>query len=116
MDANPQSIVPTAFDEVEHSEGPPMLPGEVAAPPTPAPPRLAALYDVPVKVEAVLGGAKMRVDELLGTGPGSVIELDRRVGEPVDVLVNGRLLARGELVLIEGGLGVTLTEIVRQEG
>lgn len=117
MDANPQSIVPTAFDEVEQGEGPPMLPGEVTAPaPASAPPRLAALYDVPVKVEAVLGGAKMRVDELLGTGPGSVIELDRRVGEPVDVLVNGRLLARGELVLIEGGLGVTLTEIVRQEG
>ena len=115
MDANPQSIVPAAFDEADTA--PPLLPGEVPPPqPAAAPPALAALYDIPVKVEAVLGGARMRVDELLGTGPGSVIELDRRVGEPVDVIVNGRLLARGELVLIEGGLGVTLTEIVRQEG
>lgn len=115
MDANPQSVVPTAFDE---GDAPPaLLPGEVTPPASPAaPPRLAALYDIPVRVEAVLGGAKMRVDELLAFGPGSVVELDRRVGEPVDVMVNGRLLARGELVLIEGGLGITLTEIVRQEG
>lgn len=78
-------------------------------------PSLAPLSEVPVTVEAVLGSASMTVDELLALGAGSVIEVDRRVGDPVDLVVGGRLLARGELVLIDGALGLTLTEIVRRE-
>ncbi len=83
--------------------------------PSPAGAALGAVYDIPVKVQAVLGGARMPINELLRMKNGAVIELDRRVGEPVDVLVNDRLIARGELVLIDGALGLTLTEIVKQE-
>lgn len=90
------------------------LPVEVAAEPA-ARPSLAPLFDIPVTVEAVLGSATLTVDELLGLAAGSVIEVDRRVGDPIDLIVGGRLLARGELVLIDGALGLTLTEIVRRE-
>lgn len=76
---------------------------------------LEAVHDVPVRVQAVLGRARMPVGELLQLGAGTVVELDRRVGEPVDIFVNDRLIARGEVVLIDGALGVTLTEIVRPE-
>ena len=93
------------------------LPVPQPAPPAPsgARPSLAPLADVPVTVEAVLGGCTLTVDELLGLGAGSVIEVDRRVGDPIDLMVGGRLLARGELVLIDGALGLTLTELVRRE-
>lgn len=76
---------------------------------------LAALYEVPVKVQAVLGRARMPIGDLLKLQIGTVVELDRRVGEPVDIFVNNRLIARGEVVIIESALGVTLTEIVREE-
>lgn len=89
---------------------------EVAAGSRVPEPGLAALLDVPVKVQAVLGRARMPIGELLKLAIGSVVELDRRVGEPVDIFVNNRLIARGEVVVIEGVLGVTLTEIVRDEG
>ncbi|WP_231862612.1 flagellar motor switch protein FliN [Sphingorhabdus sp. M41] len=76
---------------------------------------LDAVYDVPVTIQAILGRAKMSVADVVRLKVGHVIELDRRVGEPVDILVNGRLIARGEVVLIDGLLGVTLTEIVRRD-
>jgi flagellar motor switch protein FliN/FliY len=76
---------------------------------------LEALYDVPVKVQAVLGRARMPIGDLLKLQIGTVVELDRRVGEPIDIFVNNRLIARGEVVMIENALGVTLTEIVREE-
>lgn len=74
---------------------------------------LEPLYDVPVTVSAVLGRSKMEVSDLLRMDSGKVIELDRKVGEAVDIFVNGRLIARGEVVLVEGKLGVTMTEILR---
>ena len=77
--------------------------------------RLDAVHDVPVKVQAVLGRSRMPIGELLRLKAGMVVELDRRVGEPVDIFVNDRLIARGEVVMIDHSLGVTLTEIVRQE-
>lgn len=76
---------------------------------------LQAVYDVPVKVQAVLGRARMPIGDLLKLKSGMVVELDRRVGEPVDIFVNDRLIARGEVVLIDNALGVTLTEIVRDD-
>jgi flagellar motor switch protein FliN/FliY len=79
----------------------------------PTPDDLQAVFDVPVKVQAVLGRSRMDIGELLRLKPGAVVELDRRVGEPVDIFVNNRLIARGEVVLIDSTLGVTLTEIVR---
>ena len=76
---------------------------------------IEAVHDVPVKVQAVLGRARMPVGDLLHLSSGTVVELDRRVGEPVDIFVNDRLIARGEVVLIDNALGVTLTEIVRAD-
>jgi flagellar motor switch protein FliN len=76
---------------------------------------LEAVFDVPVQVSAVLGRSKMDVGELLKLGPGTVLELDRRVGEAIDIYVNNRLVARGEVVLVEDKLGVTMTEIIKQE-
>jgi flagellar motor switch protein FliN/FliY len=76
---------------------------------------LEAVFDVPVQVSAVLGRARMDVGELLKLGPGAVLELDRKVGEAIDIYVNNRLIARGEVVLVEDKLGVTMTEIIKAE-
>jgi flagellar motor switch protein FliN/FliY len=76
---------------------------------------LEALFDVPVKVSAVLGRARMPVGDLLKLGPGAVLELDRKVGEAIDIYVNNRLVARGEVVLVEDKLGVTMTEIIKAD-
>jgi flagellar motor switch protein FliN len=74
---------------------------------------LEAVFDVPVQVSAVLGRARMEVGNLLNLGPGTVLELDRKVGEAIDIYVNNRLVARGEVVLVEDKLGVTMTEIIK---
>jgi flagellar motor switch protein FliN/FliY len=76
---------------------------------------LEAVFDVPVHVSAVLGRTRMDVGELLKLGPGTVIELDRKVGEAIDIFVNNRLVARGEVVLVEDKLGVTMTEIIKTD-
>ena len=76
---------------------------------------LEAVYDIPVKVSAVLGKSTMQVSQLLKLGRGAVIELDRKVGEAIDIYVNNRLVARGEVVVIEDRLGVTMTEIIKTE-
>jgi flagellar motor switch protein FliN/FliY len=76
---------------------------------------LEAVFDVPVQVSAVLGRTRMEVGDLLKLGPGTVLELDRKVGEAIDIYVNNRLVARGEVVLVEEKLGVTMTEIIRAE-
>lgn len=76
---------------------------------------LEAVHEVPVKLQALLGRARMTVAELMQVAPGRVVELDRKVGEPVDIFVSNRLIARGEVVLIDRALGVTLTEIVHED-
>jgi len=76
---------------------------------------LDAVYDVPVQVSAVLGRAQMQVSQLLKLGRGAVVELDRKVGEAVDIYVNNRLVARGEVVVVEDRLGVTMTEIIKTD-
>jgi flagellar motor switch protein FliN/FliY len=76
---------------------------------------LEAVLDVPVHVSAVLGRTRMDVGDLLKLGPGTVLELDRKVGESIDIFVNNRLVARGEVVLVEERLGVTMTEIIKAE-
>src|ERR1700730_1564783 len=76
---------------------------------------LEAVFDVPVQVSAVLGRSRMDVGQLLKIGPGTVLELDRKVGEAIDIYVNDRLVARGEVVLVEEKLGVTMTEIIKAE-
>ena len=86
----------------------------------PAAPRgardLEAVYDIPVTVSAVLGKATMQVSQLLKLGRGAVVELDRKLGEAIDIYVNNRLVARGEVVMVDDNrLGVTMTEIVKAD-
>ena len=76
---------------------------------------LEAVFDVPVQVSAVLGRSKMDIGDLLKLGPGAVLELDRKVGEAIDIYINNRLVARGEVVLVEEKLGVTMTEMIKAE-
>ncbi|HUZ72631.1 MAG TPA: flagellar motor switch protein FliN [Stellaceae bacterium] len=89
------------------------------APPAEARPQTAkdleAVYDIPVQISAVLGRATMQVSQLLKLGRGAVVELDRRVGEAIDIYVNNRLVARGEVVVVDQRLGVTMTEIVKAD-
>tara|TARA_R110002110_G_scaffold46353_3_gene140167 strand:+ start:1704 stop:2063 length:360 start_codon:yes stop_codon:yes gene_type:complete len=74
---------------------------------------LEAVFDVPVNVSAVLGKTHMEVSSLLKLGRGTIVELDRKVGEAIDIYVNDRLVARGEVVVVDDRLGVTMTEIIK---
>jgi flagellar motor switch protein FliN/FliY len=74
---------------------------------------LAPVFEVPVNISAVLGRANLSVAQLLQLGEGSVLELDRKVGEAIDIYVNSRLVARGEVVIVDDRLGVTMTEIIK---
>jgi flagellar motor switch protein FliN/FliY len=75
---------------------------------------LEAVYEIPVTVSAVLGRTTMQVSQLLKLGRGAVVELDRKLGEAIDVYVNNRLVARGEVVMVDDNrLGITMTEIVK---
>lgn len=76
---------------------------------------LEAVYDIPVRVSAVLGETTMQIHQLLKLGRGAVVPLDRKVGEAVDIYVNDRLVARGEVVIIDDKLGITMTEIVKNK-
>ena len=77
---------------------------------------LEAVYEIPVTVSAVLGKATMQVNQLLKLGRGAVVELDLKLGEAIDIYVNNRLVARGEVVMVEDNrLGVTMTEIVKAD-
>ncbi|MCP4394704.1 MAG: flagellar motor switch protein FliN [Alphaproteobacteria bacterium] len=77
---------------------------------------LEAVYDIPVQVSAVLGKTRLPVSELLKLGTGSVVELNRKVGESIDIYVNNRLVARGEVVIVDDRLGITMTEIIKNDG
>lgn len=77
--------------------------------------RLSAVYDVPVQLSAVLGRTTMPVNQLLRLGRGAVVALDRKVGEPVDIFVNNRLVARGEVLVVDDHLGITMTEIIKSD-
>ncbi|MDX2102826.1 MAG: flagellar motor switch protein FliN [Alphaproteobacteria bacterium] len=79
------------------------------------PKELGAVYDIPVQVSAVLGRATMQVSQLLKLGRGAVVELDRKVGEAIDIYVNNRLVARGEVIIVDEKLGVTMTEIIKSD-
>ncbi|MFA6031940.1 MAG: flagellar motor switch protein FliN [Myxococcota bacterium] len=80
---------------------------------------LDAILRIPVSIQVVLGSATMQVANLMKLRRGAVVPLDHRVGEPVDVVVNGRIVARGEVVIAEDDnsrFGVSLTEIVNVQG
>ncbi len=76
---------------------------------------LETVYDIAVQITVVLGKTSMQVNNLLKLGRGAVIELDKKVGEPIDIFVNNRLVARGEVVVVEDRIGVTMTEIIKAE-
>lgn len=97
----------------EFSESACLVPLEEAGEKTAA--DLATVFDVPVNISAVLGKSHMSVAQLLKLNKGSVLELDRKVGEAIDIFVNNRLIARGEVVVVEDRLGVTMTEIIKGE-
>ncbi len=115
----PSQLVPAEFDDLSRTSARDDTDSSAGARIDPGSSTVAhefeAVYDVPVKVHAVLGRSRMEIGELMRLKAGDVVELDRRVGEPVDMFVNNRLIARGEVVLIDNALGVTLTEIVRQD-
>lgn len=73
---------------------------------------VGAILDVPVSMSLEVGRAKLTIGELLQLGPGSIVELDRAAGEPLDVLLNGRLVARGEVVVTDDKFGIRLLDIV----
>lgn len=76
-----------------------------------------AILGVSINVQIVLGGCHLPISDLLKLGRGSIIELDRRIGQPVDVMVNGRLVARGDLLKLEDdAVGVTLKEMIKEPG
>jgi flagellar motor switch protein FliN len=76
---------------------------------------LETVYDIPVQITVILGRTSMQVNQLLKLGRGAVIELDKKVGEPIDIFVNNRLVARGEVVVVEDRIGVTMTEIIKAD-
>ncbi|MDB2414768.1 flagellar motor switch protein FliN, partial [Rickettsiales bacterium] len=74
---------------------------------------LESISDIPVEVSAILGQTTMPVSQLLKMGRGAVVKLDRKVGEAIDIYVNNRLVAKGEVVIVENRIGVTMTEIIK---
>ncbi len=106
-DLDLDGVAPAQEEEDEEGQLP-----DGGRPPTNAK-ELEAVYDIPVQVSAVLGKANMQVSQLLKLGRGAVVELDRKVGEAIDIYVNNRLVARGEVVVVEEHLGVTMTEIIK---
>ena len=75
-----------------------------------------AIYEVAVDVTAVLGTSMMAISQILKLGRGAVVELDRRVGEDIELHANSQLIARGEIVVVDDQLGVTVTDIVKRSG
>jgi len=80
--------------------------------PTGAPNAMDFILDIPLQLSVRIGSARMLIRELLQLGQGSVIELDKLAGEPMEVLVNGKLVARGEAVVVNEKLGIRLTDVI----
>ena len=106
---------PMDLNEISAAEGAEMSLDQEYAIGQPMASDVTAIYDIPVQISAVLGRSTMQVSQLLKLGRGAVVELDRKVGEAIDIYVNNRLVARGEVVVVEDKLGVTMTEIVKSD-
>ena len=102
------AAISTAPVDARPAEFLPLHSGDGAA----LPGNIDLIVDIPVRITVELGRARKTIGEVLGMGPGSVVELNRMAGEPVDVLVNGKLMARGEVVVIDESFGIRVTEIV----
>jgi flagellar motor switch protein FliN/FliY len=99
---------PAVFDELSPGAAP-------AAPPSPAGGKLDLILDIPVQITVELGRTKIAIRNLLQLAQGSVIELDGMAGEPMSVLVNGCLIAQGEVVVVNEKFGIRLTDIITPE-
>ena len=75
-------------------------------------PNLDRILDIPLVLSAQLGNTRMLIKDLLQLGPGSIVELDKLAGEPLEVLVNERLVARGEVVMVNEKFGIRLTDVI----
>jgi flagellar motor switch protein FliN/FliY len=106
----PEDTTPKAATAMAETERPEPVAGDRASGD-----RLSAIYDIPVQLAAVLGKTSMPVNQLLRLGRGAVVELDRKVGEPIDIYVNNRLVARGEVLIVDDNLGITMTEIIKSD-
>jgi flagellar motor switch protein FliN/FliY len=103
-------------DETEAAAPAPERPQERPAAPRPATGRkdaLAAIYDTEVEVSVVLGTSTIRVRDLLKLGRGAIVELDRKIDDLSDIIVSGRMVARGEVTIVEDKLAVTFREFAR---
>lgn len=107
-----EDLVPTADPEIDENAFPTI--DDEVGPETAA--DLEAVYDIPVQVSAVLGKTRMPVSDLLKLGTGAIVELNRKIGESIDIYVNNRLVARGEVVIVDDRLGITMTEIIKNDG
>lgn len=105
-----------SVENVETSSSDPSAAQEAAGQETPSAAGLDLVLDVPLRVTVEVGGARMSVREILQLAKGSVVELDRSSGEPADVLVNGRIVARGELTVVEDHVAVRIVEVVGPAG
>lgn len=103
------------LDEIQEEKDPNAPKGPEYAVGEPMANDVTAIYEIPVQISAVLGRSTMQVSQLLKLGRGAVVELDRKVGEAIDIYVNNRLVARGEVVVVEDKLGITMTEIVKSD-
>jgi len=107
--------------ELEPMDTPRVSPGEQESPdsaePSPPPPRqgvrdLDFLLDIPLEISVELGRTKLLINDLLNLGQGSVVELNKLAGEPLEILVNQRVVARGEAVVVNEKFGVRITDII----
>jgi flagellar motor switch protein FliN len=95
------------------------VPFETTTSPAPGAPggaELERLYDVPVELAVEIGRTHMTIRETLALGPGSIVTLNRLAGEPVDLLVNGKPIARGEVVVLDEEFGLRVTEVLANDG
>jgi flagellar motor switch protein FliN len=96
----------------QHAEDTPRQSGQRLSQRDGGTPDLGRLMDIPVRLSLEVGGAELAIRDILALQQGEVVELDREAGEALDVLVNGKLIARGEVVVVDDRLGVRLTEVI----
>lgn len=114
LDAEKEMMKPLAQEAATKSENSAETPAPPAVPEINGPQdsNLDRILDIPLVLSAQLGSTRMLIKDLLQLGPGSIVELDKLAGEPLEVLVNERLVARGEVVVVNEKFGIRLTDVI----
>jgi flagellar motor switch protein FliN/FliY len=114
FDAEKEMMEALAEEAAGKAESAPPAPASVAVqePHGTSDPSLDRILDIPLQVSAQLGNTRMLIKDLLQLGPGSIVELDKLAGEPLEVLVNERLVARGEVVMVNEKFAIRLTDVI----